>query len=263
MGPYQSGHGFGSSLIVHDGLVIVPHEHEGKSALVALERDSGRKRWEAPRRSKTTYATPCFYQPKGKPAELIFTSYEHGVTSVDPRTGATNWEIDVFDKGHIETTIASTLVAGDLVIGCSGWLGVRKEVIAVRPPQPGDKPRVAYKITRGSPLVPTPLVKDNLLFLWEDEGVITCLDAHTGKTHWQERVDGDYYASPICAGRRLINITRGGELVVLAAAKQFDEVSRFSLGEGSFSTPAIAGDTLYVRTFHHVHAYAGTNRENP
>lgn len=261
LGPYKSGHGFGGSLIVRDGLVIVPHEHEGKSALVALDRDTGQKRWEAPRRSKTTYATPCIYQPKGKAAELICASYEHGVTSIDPKSGVTNWEIDVFDKGHIETTIASTLVAGDLVIGCSGWLGVKKEVIAVRPPQPGEKPQIAYKVTRGSPLVPTPLVKDDLLFLWEDDGVASCLDARTGKTHWQERVDGSFYSSPICAGHRLINVTRAGELVTLAAREKFDELARFSLGEGSFSTPAVVGGVLYVRTFHHVQAFAGKSPE--
>src|SRR5262245_17592645 len=194
LGPFQSGHGFGVSLIVHDGLVIVPYEHEGKSSIVALDRDTGKPRWQIPRKSKTTYSTPCVFQPKGRPAQLIFGNYEHGVTSVDPKTGAVNWELDVFDKSHIETSIASPLLAGELVIGCSGWLGVKKEVIAIRPPQTGSKPEIAYKITRGSPLVPTPLVKDELLFLWEDDGIVTCADACTGKSHWQERVEGRFFA---------------------------------------------------------------------
>ncbi len=261
LGPFQSGHGFGVSLIVHDGLVIVPNEQEGKSAIVALDRDTGKTRWQVPRRSKTTYATPFVFQPKGQPAQLIFGNYEHGVTSIDPKTGAINWESDVFDKGHMETSIASPLVAGDFVIGCSGWLGVKKEVIAIRPPAPGGKAQVAFKITRGAPLVPTPLVNGDLLFLWEDDGVVTCADARTGKTHWQERVEGNYYSSPICAGKRLINITRSGEVITLAASKQFDEIGRFALGEGSFSTPAVAGNVLYVRTFHHMLAFAGKKIE--
>src|SRR5262245_25889000 len=194
LGAFNSGHGFGVSLIVHDGLVIVPFEHEGKSSTVALDRDTGKARWQRARKSKTTYSTPCVYQSKGQAAQLIFGNYEHGVTSVDPKTGALNWEIDVFDKGHIETSIASPVVAGDLVIGCSGWLGVKKEVIAIRPPRTGGKPETAYKITRGSPLVPTPLVKDELLFLWEDDGIVTCADARTGKSHWQERVEGSFFA---------------------------------------------------------------------
>jgi len=257
LGPFQSGHGFGVSLIVHDGLVIVPFEHEGKSSIVALDRDTGKARWQRARKSKTTYSTPCVYQSKGQAAQLIFGNYEHGVTSVDPKTGTLNWEIDVFDKGHIETSIASPVVAGDLVIGCSGWLGVKKEVIAIRPPRTGGKPETAYKITRGSPLVPTPLVKNELLFLWEDDGIVTCADARTGKSHWQERVEGSFYASPICAGERLINVTRAGELITLAADKKFAELDRFDLGEGSFATPAMVGNVLYMRTFTHMLAFVG------
>jgi len=261
LGPFNSGHGFGVSLIVHDGLVIVPNEQEGKSMLVAFDRDSGKERWQVKRRSKTTYSTPCVWKQKDRPTEIIFGNYEHGVTSVDPKSGAINWEMDVFDKRHMETSIASCLISGDLVIGCSGWLGVRKEVIAVRPPGPGGKAEVAWKITRGSPLVPTPLVRGDFIFLWEDDGIVTCADVSTGNTHWQERVDGNFYASPICAGNRLINVTRTGEVVTLAAGKQFEELGRFSLGEGSFSTPAIVGDVLYVRTFHHMLAFKGQSAE--
>jgi outer membrane protein assembly factor BamB len=261
LGPFNSGHGFGVSLIVHDGLVIIPNEQEGKCVLVALDRDTGKERWQVKRRSKTTYSTPCVWQPKDRPAEIIFGNYEHGVTSIDPKSGAINWEVDVFDKRHMETSIASCLIAGDLVIGCSGWLGVRKEVIAVRPPDHGGKAEVAWKITRGSPLVPTPLVKDDFIFLWEDDGIVTGADVRTGNTHWQERVDGNFYASPICAGKRLINVTRTGEVVTVAAGKQFEELGRFSLGEASFSTPAIVGDVLYVRTFHHMLAFKGHNAE--
>jgi len=257
LGPFQSGHGFGISLLVHDGLVIVPFEHEGKSSIVALDRDTGKNRWQIPRKSKTTYSTPCVFQPKGQPPQLIFGNYEHGVTSVDPRAGTINWEIDVFDKGHIETSISSPIVAGELVIGCSGWLGVKKEVIAIRPPQPGARPEIVYKIIRGAPLVPTPLVKNDLLFLWEDDGVVTCADSRTGKTHWQERVEGTFYASPICAGDRLMNVTRGGEVVTLAASKKFGEIDRFTVGEGSFATPAVVGNILYVRSFHHMLAFTG------
>ncbi|MCS7045344.1 MAG: PQQ-like beta-propeller repeat protein [Gemmataceae bacterium] len=256
LGPYQSGHGFGSSLLVYDGLVIVPYEHEGQSSILALDAATGAKRWQAPRRSRTTYATPCLHRPPGRPAELIAVSYEHGITALDPKTGALLWSLDVFDKGHIETSIASPVCAGELVLGCSGWLGVRKEVVAVRTSAPADKPRIAYTLTRGCPLVPTPLVRGDLLFLWDDDGIVTCADVQTGKTHWQERVDGRYYSSPICAGDRLINVSRAGEVVTLAATRQFRELGRFSLGEGSFSTPAVVERMLLVRSFHHLHAFA-------
>lgn len=251
LGPYQSGHGFGVSPIVHDDLLIVPNDQDGTSTLLALDSATGKERWRVPRKGKTSYATPCIYQPEGRPAELIFTSWEHGITGIDPKTGRVNWEHDVFSKGHVESPIGSPIVSGDLVFGSCGWLGVKKEVVAVRP-SGGEPAKPLYRIDRSAPLVLTPLLKDDLLFLWADEGMVTCADARTGEVHWRQRVPGTYYGSPVCAGKHLYCMSRDGEVVVLAAAKQFELVARNPLGEASHSTPAVAGGRMYLRTFTHL-----------
>lgn len=253
LGAFKSGHGFGPSPILHDDLVIVPNDQDG-GFLIALERDTGKERWKVSRKSKATYTTPCVHRPEKGPAELIFSNYEHGLTSIDPKTGRTNWEIDVFDKGHIETGIGSPIVAGGLVLGTCGWLGVRQEVVAVRPPTPGsdDKPSVVYTLDRSAPLCTTPLARGDLLFLWSDAGMVTCADLKTGKVHWRERVPGSYYSSPICVGDHLYNISREGDVVVLAAASKFELTARNRLGEGSHATPAAADGRIYFRTFTHL-----------
>jgi outer membrane protein assembly factor BamB len=170
--------------------------------------------------------------------------------------------MDVFDKGHIETGIGSPVVAGDLVLGTCGWLGVRQEVVAVRPPGPAaeNKAKEVYRVTRSAPLCTTPLVVGDLLFLWGDGGTVTCADLATGQVHWRERVAGSYYASPVCAGKYLYNVSREGDVVVLAAAKQFEEAARNPLGEGSHSTPAVAGGRMYVRTFTQLLSVGGGQR---
>jgi outer membrane protein assembly factor BamB len=257
LGTFKGGHGFGASLIVHDDLVVVPNDQDGGPSLLALDRLTGQPRWKVPRKSKTSYSTPCVFQPKGRPAELIFTNYEHGVTSLDPKTGKINWETDIFSKGHIESAIASPVVTDDLVIATCGWLGVRKEVIAVRPPARDGKPETVYQLDRTAPLVVTPLITDGLLFLWSDEGMVTCAEAATGKVHWRERVTGDYYGSPVCAGKHLYCISREGEVVVLAAARKFELIARIPLGEGSHSTPAIADGRMYLRTFSQLFSVGG------
>src|SRR5262245_54826805 len=254
LGPFQAGHGFGASPIVEDGLVIVPNEQDGKSALVAIDRLTGDVRWKMPRKSRSSYSTPCVFQPKGGPAQLIFTSYEHGITSVDPKTGRTNWERDVFHKEHIESAIGSPIVHGDLVLGACGWLGVRKEVIAVRA---GNEAKIVYRLEKSAPLVTTPIVAHGLLCLWSDQGVVTCADAATGKVLWQERVEGGYYGSPVCAGKHLYCMSREGDLVVLAATDKFEMIGRMSLGEGSHATPAIADGVMYLRTFSHLISIGG------
>lgn len=258
LGPYRSGHGFGSSPIVVDGLVVVANDQDGQSTLVGLERDTGKERWRLPRKTKASYATPCVFQPKGRPAELIFTSYEQGISSIDPKTGRSNWELDVFSKGHVETPIGSPVVAGDLVLGTCGWMGVKKEVVAVRPGRPrgGDKDAV-YRIDRAAPLCTTPLVKDDLLFLWSDEGMVSCASATTGELFWRERVPGTYYSSPVCVGPHLFNVSRQGDVLALATGKRFEQLGRNRLGEGSHSTPAVAGGRMYVRTFGHLVSIGG------
>jgi outer membrane protein assembly factor BamB len=253
LGPFRSGHGFGASPIVYEDLLIVPDDQDGPSALVALDRDTGKVRWKAPRRSMATYTTPCVHEPPGRPAELIVTSYEHGISGIDPKTGRTNWEADVFSKDHFETAIGSPVVAGDLVLGTCGYLGVRQEVVAVRPGQA----REVYHLDRSAPLCTTPLVKDGLLFLWADGGIVTCADVRTGAVYWRERVPGSYYASPVCAGGHLYGVSRDGDVVVLAAAKRYELAARNPLGEGSHSTPAVAGGRLYVRTFTHLISIGG------
>jgi outer membrane protein assembly factor BamB len=259
LGTFKSGHGFGPSPIVCGDLLIVPSDQDGTSAVFGLERATGKMRWKVPRRSKASYTTPCIYQPKGRPAELILTSYEHGITAVDPETGRVNWAIDVFDKGHLETAIGSPIVAGDLVLGTWGWLGVRQEVVVVRPNHAQEKVTATevYRIDRAAPLCTTPLVHGDLLFLWSDAGMVTCADVRTGKVHWRERVPGSYYASPVCAGEHLYGVSREGEVVVLAAAKQFALVARNPLGEGSHSTPALADGKMFMRTFSHVISLGG------
>ena len=124
----------------------------------------------------------------------------------------------VCDKGHVETGIGSPVTAGDLVLVTCGWLGVRTEVVAVRPG--GGRPKEVYRLTRSAPLCTTPLVVGELLFLWGDGGIVTCADVRTGEVHWRERVPGSYYSSPVCVGRHILNVSRQGDVVGLVGVSR-------------------------------------------
>jgi outer membrane protein assembly factor BamB len=97
----------------------------------------------------------------------------------------------------------------------------------------------------------------DLLFSWYDKGVVTCLEAASGEIVWQERIGNDYFGSPVCVGGYLYCVSREGEMVVLAAARQFKEVTRVDLGERSNSTPAVADGVMYLRTISHIMALGG------
>jgi outer membrane protein assembly factor BamB len=109
--------------------------------------------------------------------------------------------------------------------------------------------------------VPTPLVKDGRLYLWCDDGVVSCLNVANGEVIWRERVGGSYYGSPVWVDGRLYCIARNGEAVVLAAGDKFEVLARVPLGEPSSATPAVAGGVMYLRTRSQLFSLGGRRRD--
>lgn len=258
LGGFRSGHGFGISPIVADNLVIVAKEHEGDSIVVALDRTTGNQQWKIDRNTRTTWSTPCLYAPAGREAELILTDWEHGVTAFDVRTGAARWELSVFDQEHSESSISSPVVSGNLIYGTCGYLGYATHTVAVRP----DNGKTAtveevFRVDRGAPLTTTPLIADGLLVLWADNGIVTCVDATTGREHWRKRVGGTYYSSPVAIGKAVYCASVSGEMVVLDLSREFRELSRSPLLEASHSSPAVVDGRLFIRTFSHLISIGG------
>jgi outer membrane protein assembly factor BamB len=263
LGPFVAMHGPGTSPIVHGGLVFVndlqegerldPGERKGVSSVVALDAATGEIRWRTPRDStNAAYSTPCVVRGSDDREQLLLTSNAHGMTSFDLLTGHVNWELGVFDL----RTVSSPLVVGNLAIGTSGSGGGGHRLVAID--MNDGKPKKKYEVLRSAPYVPTPVAKGDLLFLCYDKGVATCIDVQTGKVHWQERVDGYYSGSPVIAGDYVyMTDYNGAEMVVLAASKDFKLVARNPLGEPSRATPAIVGNTMYIRTESHLMAIGG------
>ncbi len=255
LGPFESSHGYGASPMLYDDLLILPNDQLGPSFVIALDRATGKTRWKVPRRSvKTAYSTPCIYRPEGGAPQLILTSTAHGVTSLDPKTGKQNWELEVFDQGI--RIVGSPVVASGLIFASAGTGGGGKQMVAIRPgvPEKGAKAEVAYNLKGSLPYVPTSVAHGKLLFTWSDQGVVTCLDAPTGELHWQQRVGGQFFGSPIRVGDRLYCISRKGEMVVLAADVKYGLLGKISLEEPSDATPTVVDGVMYLRTRSHLMA---------
>ena len=264
LGSFNAGHGAGVSPIVFENLLIVPQEQNGPGAVVALDTSTGKTQWSTPRDDKASYSTPCIFHPTGSAPQLILTNWTSGITGLNPRTGKQLWTSDIFDKSHVESAIGSPIVVGNLVLGVCGWLGHGNEVVAVRPPNitstaaaPTTAPEKIYHIDRSAPLCTTPIAKDGLLFTWTDAGIAACSDAVTGETHWIKRIGGNYYSSPIIIGDALYNISTSGEVVVLSATTDYQQLGKSSLPEGTHSTPAVADGVMYIRTFTKLFAVGG------
>jgi outer membrane protein assembly factor BamB len=257
LGPYVGQHGSGVSPIVCEDQVILANEQDGPSFVIAVDAATGHTRWKTPRKATTAaYSTPCLYQPKdGKPA-LIFSSESHGIYAVEPASGKVLWELaDAFDK----RVVSSPVVAAGLIIGSCGSGGGGSYLVAVRPGESATtrKAELAFTIRKSAPYVPTSVGVGNLLFLWGDDGTVTCVQAASGEVAWQERLGKHFFSSPVCVDGRLFCVSTTGEVVVLRASDRFELLARNPLSETTHSTPAVAGGRMYIHTTKHLISIGG------
>ncbi len=125
-------------------------------------------------------------------------------------------------------------------------------MLAVRLGQRGDvTDKVLWRSSQALPNVPTPIVYRDTLFVLKEGGILSSLDPRTGNTHKRGRLEGapgEYYASPVASGGRLYLANLEGKVVVVKATPEWEVESVGSLDEPIFSTPAISGDRIYIRT---------------
>lgn len=259
LGPFQSQHGHGASPMIYENTVIVTNDQDGDSFVIALDSKTGEPVWKTPRRtarSGAAYGTPIIHQRAGLGPELLFSSQAHGISGLDPKTGALNWESPVWDK----RMVASPVVAGDLVIGsCGQGGGAGNYLSAVRLGGRGDvsATHVAYTLRKATPYVPTPLYLDGRLYLISDGGFASAVDAATGREIWSERLRAEFFGSPVLIDGKIYCPTSKGEMIVLATGDTFELLARNPLGEGTHSTPCVDNGRLYVKTFTHLVCVAG------
>ncbi|MDX1961689.1 MAG: PQQ-binding-like beta-propeller repeat protein [Pirellulales bacterium] len=257
-GGYSSRHGFGSSPILYQDLLITTNDQDGPSSVLALDIANGKPRWTVQRQvhqeQNASYATPILFQPGGDKAaatELIINSWGHGVSSLNPANGQTNWEFRAFER----RPVGSPIVVDGLILGNCGEGGGDNAVAAVRPPRDGKPAELAFSLDRSSaPYVPSLIARDNLVFLWGDKGIVICIRVVNGKYEllWRERVGGNFSGSPVLVGDRLFCVSADGEVVVLAATEKPQVLARNQLGEVCRSTPAVANGRMYIRTESHL-----------
>ena len=249
LGPFKSQHGPGASPIAEKGVIYLQSsQDEPGSFIEAFDAASGQTLWKNEiKGGQHAISTPCFAV---KGSQFISLSTDNGLLGLDPATGKQLWSVpDLFKL----RCVASPVVTSDnwIVVQCGQ--GQAASEIKVMKGAAESKPETAYEVVRIGGYVPTPIIVGDLLFLWKENGTVTCVRAATNEQLWSERVEGPYYASPICIGGkggRLYNLTRSGELVSIAAAEKFELIQRFPLNEKeSHATPAVSGGHMFVRTF--------------
>jgi len=147
----------------------------------------------------------------------------------------------------------------DGVVGERDWRFYRARraaqnaVLAFRLGGEGDMTEKSFlwRYQKSLPNVPSPLLYKDVLYLMKEGGVLTALEASSGKVLKQARLQGalgDYFASPVVADDKIFTISHEGKVTVLKPGPDWEALATNDLNDECNATPAFADGKLYVRT---------------
>ena len=248
--------GEGSSPALHGDTLVINWDHEGADFIVAFDKKTGNELWRQPREEDTTWATPLIVEHGGK-AEVI-TNGTKRVRSYDLATGKPLWD----HAGLTPNVIPSPVAADGVVYSMSGFRG--NALYAIRLGRTGDLTKsdaVVWSHNKSTPYVPSPLLYDDrLYFISNNNAVLSCFDAKTGKAVVEgQRIDDveGVYASPVGAGGKVYVVGRNGVSAVLKhGGAKLDLLATNRLDDKFDASPAVAGNELFLRGREHLYCIA-------
>jgi len=247
--------GEGSTPVLHGNTIVIVWDHiGGPSFITALDKRTGKDLWRVDRDEIDTWATPLVVDADGR--SQVVAPGMNKIRSYDLATGAVIWEA----PGTTMNPIPSPVTTDGLVFLMSGFRGNNLKAIRLAGAT-GDlagSDQIVWELTRDTPYVPSPLLYDGILyFLKTNNGLLSAFDAKTGRPHYQlERLDGapNVFASPVGADGRVYVPGRDGTTVVVKHGPTFEVIAENTLEEGFDASPALVGDTLYMRGQRHLYA---------
>jgi outer membrane protein assembly factor BamB len=244
---YEHRHGPGGSPVVHGNLLLLSCDGTDVQYVVALDKATGKIVWKQPRKGRMAYTTPILVDVAGQ-TQLI-SSGGDAVMGYEPATGKEIWQC----KYDGYSLVPRPVVGHGLVFVCTGY--DTPGMYAIRLGGTGDvtETHVAWKMKKGAPLNPSPILVGDELYVVNDKGIATCMNAVTGEELWQERIGGNFSASPLLADGRLYLLDEDGKCTVIAAAKEFKKLAENVVDGRTLASLSAAGKSIFLRTDTHLY----------
>ena len=247
IGPFDVQWGHSSSPVLYGDSLILLCDHASASYLLALDKKTGKEVWKADRgKGRASYSTPLVVEGAFG-AELVVNSNER-LDAYDPRTGQLLWYTGETNR----FPVPSAVFHNGIIYTSRGYRS--GPYMAIRPGGRGDitATHVVWNVPTGAPYVSSLLHYDGIIYMANDVGVLTAIDAAQGERVWQERVDGVFSASPVAGGGHVYFVSENGDTIVVKAGRTPQIVSRNPLGERVIASPAIANGQIFIRSDDHL-----------
>jgi outer membrane protein assembly factor BamB len=256
--PVDHRQGPGSSPALYKNLLILVRDGTDQQYITALDKQTGKTVWKSDRPPfktpvpifRKSFSTPLIFEAAGKvqmvvPGAQWFVSYE-------PETGNEIWRVD---NGKGETVAPRPVYGDGLVYLSTGVFAGRAQLWSIRVDGRGNvtDTHVAWKLPETVGFMASPLLVNHELYLLSDDGVLTCVDALSGKILGKAWVHGKCAASPVYANGRLYCFSREGKTVVFQTGDKLTVLAENQLAGPVFASPAFTQSAIYLRTDSHLY----------
>ena len=252
--PIQNQFGTGSSPLLHGGRLFIQRYNEDQGQLLCLDAATGRDLWTATGPKGTSWSTPFVWTNAG--VEEVVTAGQGMIVAHAVADGQERWRF-----GGIDTSFACSPVAdAEAVYFGTSSPGSKAPAAAIKGGGSGDltlpkgekaSDRVPWSRTKSGAGMASPVVVGEHLYFFDK--IAVCLDKRTGEERYRKRLPSGTSAigSPLVIGDRIYLVNEKGKTVVVKAGPAFELLAESSLGstdEIFWATPAVAGNSLYIRS---------------
>ena len=254
---HEAGAGPASSPTLVGDKVVVHVDGQDVQYIIALDKTTGKTVWKTlrsleyskfPVHHRKAYCMPALV-PRGQGKQLVSPA-GRGLYAYDPKTGKELWYVR-----HRGWSVAPRPVSGHGLVFATVDRD-RPELWAIRLNGKGDvtDTHIVWRLRKGAPNKPSPVLHDGHLYTVTDGGVASCINPKTGEVIWQARIGGEYSASLLLSKGNIYCFDQDGTCLVFQAnPKEFKQVSKSELDDGCMSSPAVFLNSLILRTKTHLY----------
>lgn len=253
--------GAGSSPALYNHLLLMNFDGSDHQFVLALDKTTGQNAWRTERSIdyqdlgpdgkpqsngdwRKGFSTPRIVTFNDKTMMLSLGS--KCLYAYEPMTGKEIWRIE--NRAN-HSGSATPVVGPDMIYTNMGHS--QGQLWAIHPEGSGvlSEANVAWKNKQNIPTRSSPVLVDGLLYLNDDNGIASCIDAKTGKQVWRQRLGGKAYsASPLYAAGRIYFFSEDGKTTIIAPGREFKKLAENTLGDGFMACPAVVGKALILRS---------------
>jgi outer membrane protein assembly factor BamB len=258
--PYKSQHGNGGSPVLYGDLLILSCDGSDDAFVVALDKRTGKVRWKTPRRQPfdQAYSTPLVIRVGNRDEVVSVGAFR--AAAYDPQSGTEIWRVSYGDGF---SNVPRPVYGRGLVYIATGFQ--EPSLLAVRADGTGDVTRthIAWTRQRAAPLTPSPLLAGDELYIVNDVGIASCLNAKTGEAYWVQRLGGNYSASPLLVDGRIYFLSEEGAATVIATGKEFRKLATNVVDGETLASMAVSDGSIFIRTDSQLYRIGERRRREP